>query len=86
MGSVKNDEDYIIEKIEERPEGSWEYRSVRMGQGKVPLKVKLLIAAFMIGGAAVGVFLFLFFLTLFLYVFIPAMILLALWNFFRGRK
>jgi hypothetical protein len=76
-------DDYIIEKYEERPDGSGYYRSVR-GNG-LPLALKLKIGAFIVLGLAAGTFLFLFFLTLFLYLFVPAIILLAVWNLIRRR-
>jgi hypothetical protein len=79
-------EDIIIEKRGEDADGSWEYRSVRMKQGSIPLKMKLMVAALVLVGAAAGIFLFLFFLTLFLYLFVPAIILLTLWNLVRRRR
>lgn len=80
-------DDIIIEKRGEGPEGAWEYHSFRMGKGSgIPLKTKIWLGALLVGGAAAGIFLFLFFLTLFLYLFVPAIILLTLWNLFRRRK
>ena len=77
----------IPERYEDSPEDSnFQYRFIRMGQGKIPLKTKLLIGTLVIGGAAAGVFLFLFFLTLFLYLFLPAILLLTLWNLFKRRR
>lgn len=82
-------DDYIIEKVEKTPDGGTServyFRSVRMGQGKLGLGTKLKIAAFVIAGIAVGTLLFLFFVSVFLYFFIPAVIVWALWSLFRQK-
>ena len=40
-------------------------------RGSMPLKTRLMMIGGLMGGIAVGTFLFLFFLTIFLYVFVP---------------
>lgn len=47
----------------------------------LPLKTKLLIGGGLVGGIALGTILFLFFLTVFLYVFVPVAVILILSSF-----
>ena len=82
--------DYIIEKVEKGPEGEssqqFYYSSVNFGKDGLPLKAKLKLWALVIGGIAAGTLLFLFFLTAFIYLFIPLLILFALWNLFTRNR
>lgn len=83
-------DDYIIEKAEKGPEEESRervyYRSVHFGQGGLNWKSKLKIAAFIVGGIAVGTIFFLFFLTLFIYLIVPVAVLLALWSIINRRR
>ena len=83
-------DDYIIEKIEKFPEEENTervyHRSVNLGQGALGWKTKLKIAAFVLGGVAVGTLFFLFFLTLFIYLFIPVVIIVSLLSLLNRRR
>lgn len=48
-----------------------------------PLAVKIFIWLALVGGVAVGVLLFLFFLTLFIYVFLPLAVIAMIWLGFK---
>lgn len=83
-------DDYIIEKVEKNPEDEGRervyYKSVHFGQGGLDWKSKLKIAAFVVGGIAVGTIFFLFFLTLFIYLIVPVAVLFALWSIITRRR
>ncbi len=79
-------EDYIIEKVEKGPEGETREKTYYHSAQGLDLKTKLKLIAFLIVGVAVGTLLFLFFVTLFIYFFIPLVILFALWSFFRRGR
>jgi ABC-type transport system involved in cytochrome bd biosynthesis fused ATPase/permease subunit len=51
-----------------------------------PLKAKIFLWLAIVGGIAAGVVLFLFFITLFIYVFLPAALVLSLWFAFQRWK
>ena len=61
---------------------NWEIREInqefREGENNMPLKTRLMIAGGLIGGIAIGTLLFLFFLTIFIYVFIPVTAILII--------
>ena len=69
----------IVQKRE-----SWE--RITIEQGKVSLKDRLIFWSIAASGIAVGTVLFLFFLTLFLYVFLPLALILLLWNLIKNKK
>lgn len=83
-------DDYIIEKVEQPSEENKQekvyYRSVHFGRNGLDWKIKLKIWGFILGGIAVGTVFFLFFITLFVYLFVPAVILFALWNLFSRKR
>ena len=83
--------DNDLEEFPEKPEeleviysrhGEW----IHLREGKLSLKDKLIIGGLAVGGIAVGTVLFLFFLTLFLYVFLPVTLLFIVWNLLKHRK
>ena len=78
-----NNQDHFIEKFEGSGPNAY-YYSVR--QGPLPLKLKFQIAALAIGGLAIGTVLFLFFITAFIYLFLPAMLIFMIWQAFSRRK
>ncbi len=65
----------IRESNQEFREGNGEFFRARSG---MTLKTRLMLAGGLIGGIAIGTFLFLFFLAVFLYVFIPVAAILLL--------
>ena len=79
---MKSMEDPMVERIEEDPEE--EHVFIRSGQG-IALKTKLLIGAALVGGIALGTVFFLFFLTAFIYFFVPIVIAFVIWRLFARR-
>ena len=59
---------------------------IHVRQGGLTVKEKLMIGALAIGGVAIGTVFFLFFLTLFLYVFLPLTLIFMVWNLIKHRK
>ncbi|OGX05089.1 MAG: hypothetical protein A3G87_03455 [Omnitrophica bacterium RIFCSPLOWO2_12_FULL_50_11] len=76
-----NDDDFI--ELHRGEDDSFEFAegSVRPIQ---PWKAKLIIWSTIVGGIAVGTALFLFFLTLFIYFFVPIVVLAAIWALVRN--
>ena len=73
-----NDDDDIIELERSEDENTYGYKA----SDEKPMKLwvaKLILWATVIGGIAVGTVLFLFFLTVFAYLFVPLMILALIW-------
>ena len=53
---------------------------------QIPFKDKLIFGALLAGGIIAGTVLFLFFLTLFIYVFLPLSLVLILWNLIKNKR
>lgn len=82
---MDNDPPYEIEKIEETSGGrSYASYSFKSGPG-MPWKTKLILAGIVLGGIVVGTLLFLFFVTVFVYFFLPALAVFLLWRFLSAR-
>ncbi|MDD5217723.1 MAG: hypothetical protein PHN49_03965 [Candidatus Omnitrophica bacterium] len=78
------DNDDSLQKYSNGDESGDVYEFRRFeARGKLPLKTKLVIGAMLLGGMALGTLLFLFFLTLFIYVGIPVLAVLSLWGAYR---
>lgn len=84
---MDNDPQYEIERIEETPGGrkEYHYQSFRTGNG-LPWKAKLILGGLVLGGIVLGTLLFLFFVTVFVYFFVPALIVFLLWRFLSARR
>ena len=52
----------------------------------VPLKAKLMFWAVVIGGIAIGTFLFFFFITVFIYFFVPIFLILSVLALIRNWR
>ena len=77
------DRDFI--ELEPSEDDQYEYRS-REGRPQKPvspLKAKIIFWSIVIGGIAVGTVIFLTFLSLFIYFFIPIMVMLGVWMLVR---
>ena len=61
------------------------YERITIEHGKISLKDRLVFWAIAAGGIAVGTLLFLFFLTLFIYIFLPVVLILILWNLIKKK-
>lgn len=75
-----NNDDYI--ELERRDDDSFEFRSESVKPIK-PWKAHFLLWSTVVGGIAIGTALFLFFLTLFIYFFVPLVIIAGLWALFK---
>ncbi len=70
--------DEVMRKTE-----SWERITIQ--RGKMTFKDRLIFWLITAAGTAVGTVLFLFSLTLFIYVFLPLALILLLWNLFKKK-
>lgn len=87
LGDQAMDPDF--EKPAKEPEvirktKSWE--RIHIEQGKISFKHRLIFWSIAAGGIALGTLLFLFFLTLFIYLFLPLAIILILWNLLKSKN
>jgi hypothetical protein len=72
---------------EDREERSaYSYQKPQRPKSLFPLKTKLIFWSLVAGGITVGTFLFLFFLTIFIYFFLPLFIILTILSIFRRLR
>jgi len=81
---MQDDDDYI--ELHSNEEGeTFEYRNKPIQ----PWKARLIFWSVLIGGIAVGTLLFLTFISLFIYFFVPIVFILSIWylvRMFLGRR
>ena len=81
---MRRDPEDGLEPVEEpEPEEIPEIHFTTSSSSGLSLKAKLVFWSMIIGGIAVGTFLFLFFLTLFTYVFLPVLAIYLAYHFLR---
>jgi len=73
---MRDDDDFIELRRDEADGDRFEYRHA---PPMSPLKAKLILWSTVIGGIAIGTLLFLSFLALFVYLFVPIIVIASIW-------